>query len=326
MSYYQRLLLTLAIIFASVAVGWLYRRFAEKGLLPVTPPKLDRMRHYLQTCAIFFLFPFSAMLSLWGLPQPRPELLSLPLLGLLSYIAGGALAICASHLLGLSRKQTGSFFCCGTFTNIGAVGGLVCLIFLGEETIALVALYRLMEELYYFSIAFPIAQWFGQAAPGRLPGFKSFRPTPMLGAILLALSMGIVFNLLKIPRPDICNLLASTSVIIATVFFLFSIGLTLQIAHLAGDAGKSAILCLIKFAGIPAIVVPAAWLLGLGQLEGGLPLKTVAVLCSMPVAMTALMPPALFHLDLNLANACWIFSTLGLLVTLPVLLLLLPML
>ena len=40
--------------------------------------------------------------------------------------------------------------------------------------------------------------------------------------------------------------------------------------------------------------------------------------------MTALVPPTLFHLDVDLANACWIFSTLGLVAVLPLLMLLLP--
>ena len=44
----------------------------------------------------------------------------------------------------------------------------------------------------------------------------------------------------------------------------------------------------------------------------------------MPVAMTALVPPSLFSLDLDLANACWIFSTLALVAVLPALLLVLP--
>ncbi len=46
----------------------------------------------------------------------------------------------------------------------------------------------------------------------------------------------------------------------------------------------------------------------------------------MPVAMTALVPPSLFNLDLDLANACWVFSTAGLIVVLPALLIILPLL
>lgn len=322
----SRVLFTLGTIFISTGCGWLVRRGSERQILPLSEKKLDTLRRRLQTSAIFFLLPFSAMLSLWGLPQPRPELLVLPVLGLLSYISGGLLAILVSIILHLNRNQTGSLFCCGTFTNIGAVGGLVSLIFLGENSIALVALYRLLEELYYFGIAFPIAKWFGTDSTKRFPDFHSFRLSPILGAILIALTSGILLNLLDVPRPQICNFLASSSVIIGTTFFLFSIGLTLHFSRLAGDTSISLLLCFIKFIGIPLIVIPVAWLAGMGDFEGGLPLKTVVILCSMPVAMTALVPPAIFNLDLDLANACWILSTIGLLVLLPVLMLLLPML
>ncbi len=50
--------------------------------------QLDILRRKLQTISIFGLLPFSAMLSLLGLPNPAPALLALPLLGLVSYIWG----------------------------------------------------------------------------------------------------------------------------------------------------------------------------------------------------------------------------------------------
>lgn len=325
MSHLSRLLLTLAIIFVSLALGWLCRRLAELGKLPLSPEFLDRLRHSLQTLAIFILLPLSAMLSLWGLPQPEPGLLAMPLLGLVSYIAGGALALLAARMLHLSRIQTGSFFCCGTFTNIGAVGGLVCLLFLGENSIALVALYRLVEEVYYFSVAFPVAKWFGSDC-GTPLNLRAFKFSPILAIILCALLAGIALNLLGAPRPEICGPVASASMLAATVFFLFAIGLTLRLSKLGGYFAPSLAMCAVKFAGIPLLVIPLAALMGYGAYEGGLPLDTAAILCSMPVAMTALVPPALFGLDVDLANACWIFTTLGLALVLPALMWLLPLL
>lgn len=326
MSHLQRIILTLAIIFVSLALGWLMRRAAELGWLHMSETVLDKCRNILQTASIFVFMPLSAMLSLWGLPHPKPELMILPLLGLASYISGGALALAAGRLVKLDRSATGSFFCCGTFTNIGAVGGLVCLLFLGENSIALVALYRLVEELYYFSIAFPIARWFGPDNKNKALNFRAVRVNPALLAVIGGLLLGICLNLGSVPRPDFCGPLASAAMLAATVFLLFAIGLTLRFSRLWGYISPSLVMCVIKFAGIPIVVIPLAWMLGLGKLENGLPLQVSAILCSMPVAMTALVPPALFKLDLDLANACWVFSTIGLIVELPILLLLLPML
>lgn len=316
----QRILLTLALIAASMAAGWFTRQLAERGKLPLSTSDLDRLRERLQTFAIFILLPLSAMLSLWGLPNPNPALLALPILGLVSYVVGGILALGASRMLKLDRQQTGSMFCCGTFTNLGAVGGLVCLLLLGENAIALVALYRLTEELYYFGVAFPVAQWYGnRKAEGR-----KFRIHPALPPILGALLFGLLLNYAGISRPVGGGTVASAALLCSTIFFLYAIGLTLKITATARYWRQSAAMCCIKFVGIPLVVIPLAQYMGYGYMEGGLPLKSVAILCSMPVAMTALVPPALFKLDVDLANSCWIITTLGLVIVLPWLLALLP--
>lgn len=326
MSHLERLLLTLAIIFISLTLGYYFRLASEKGKIRISHAALDNLRSRLQTSAIFFLIPLSAMLSLWGLPQPESNLLALPLLGIVSYIWGGMLALWAGRLLKMDRRQTGAFYCCGTFTNLGAVGGLVCLLFLGENTIALVALYRLLEEVFYFSVSFPIARWYGESTPEASLGFKNFKFNPVLGVILAALCSGICLNLGGIPRPAILAAVASASMLVATIFFLFAIGLTLHLSRLFVFARAGLAICAIKFIGCPLVVVALAWAMGYGTFDNGIALKTVAILASMPVAMTALIPPSLFHLDVDLANACWIFSTLGLIPVLPLLMLLLPLL
>jgi predicted permease len=66
-----------------------------------------------------------------------------------------------------------------------------------------------------------------------------------------------------------------------------------------------------------------AWALGFGDIEGGLPLKVVLILSSMPVAFNALIPPSIYDLDLDLANSCWFVTTALLAVVLPLLLVIL---
>ena len=111
-----------------------------------------------------------------------------------------------------------------------------------------------------------------------------------------------------------------------TLLFLFAIGLGLRLSRVSCYAREAAALAIVKFIGVPLLLVPLAALAGLGSIDGGLPLRVVTVLSCMPVAMTALVPPALFGLDVDMANALWIFSTLALVVTLPVLYFVLPLL
>lgn len=323
MSHLTRLIATILVIFTSISLGYMIRRCQENGRLPISARTLELWRYRLQTLSIFVLLPFSAFLSLWGLPQPEKSLLILPFLGLLSYVSGGFSALAIARLLQLAPAQTGSFYCCATFTNLGAVGALVCLLFLGENTIALVALYRLLEEIFYFGVSFPIARKYGRptAENNRKLSF-----VPMLAIIVVALLCGILLNLGGVPRPEWLGWVASCSMLAATIFFLSAIGITLRLSKIGFYWLPDLAMCLIKFVLSPAIIIASAALLGLGSVENGLPLKVCAILSCMPVAMTALVPPSLFNLDIDLANSCWLSTTCALALVLPLLMILLPQL
>ncbi len=320
----DRLVLTLLIIFLSLAAGWMLQRRVAGGKCGLSVEGALRLRLNMQKAAMFGLIPLSAMLSLWGLPAPDSRLLSLPALGVAAWTAGGVLSIVLSRVLGLDGRQTGSMYCCGTFTNIGAVGTLVCVMNLGEQTIAYTALYRLCEEMYYFALACPVARWLGESGGGRLT-LQNFRIEPALRLVLLALGLGLVLNLAGVPRPESFGFAASAAMLAGTVCFLLAIGMSLRLSSVREYLPQCAALCLLKFLALPLIMVALAALTGLEGVDGGRPLKVVFILSAMPVAMNALLPPALYGLDEDMANAAWIVTTLALAVVLPVLLLRLPL-
>lgn len=324
MSHFTRLTLTILIIFLSITAGYIVKHILESGKFSCEKTELDKWRLRAQTFAIFVLLPLAAMLSLWGLPKPDANLLLLPLLGLLTYTVGGGLALFFARIFALSRIQTGAFYCCGTFNNIGAIGSLVCLIFLGENSIALVALFRILEEIYYFGLSFPIARKFADKNMYGEKGVLNKNFIPILILLVCGLALGIILNMCHVERPQICGLLASISVLSATIIFLFTIGLTLRLSSVRTYLKLSLLLCLIKFCLAPLIIVSIAFLIGIETFDNGLALKVVAILSSMPVAMTALAPAAIFRLDLDLANSCWLISTAALLVVLPFLFYILP--
>ena len=312
----DRLLLSLCLIFLSLAAG-----HAVQHLLRIPRPLLERVRQRLQSLAVFCLIPCSAMLSLWGLPSPDSRLLVLPFLGIASWIWGGILSLRVARGLHLDGPRTGSFYCCGTFANLGAIGALVSVLFFGEKAIAIVALFRLCEEMFYFGISFPVARRLGGGEG--VFSLRSFRPDPVLLLILTALGLGLALNVLGVPRPAPLGSLAAAAMLLATVLFLFAIGLGLRLSRVSCYAREAAALAAVKFVGVPVLLAALA---GLGSIDGGLPLRIVTVLSCMPVAMTALVPPALFGLDVDMANALWIFSTLALVVILPALSFVLPLL
>lgn len=323
MNSLTRLCLSLGIIFASLTLGYCFRLYAEKKFSKETETKLSAWRKGAQTLAVFILLPLAAMLSLWGFPKPDTKLFILPFIGLGAYVFGGGLALLAAWLLQLKRAQAGSLYCCASFANVGAIGALVCLLFLGEDAIALAALYRLFEEIFYFGAAFPVARRFGRHT-GDTQGY--FKPGPAIILIILGLGAGICLNMGGVYRPEILGAVASASLIIATIIFLLAIGLTLRLSRIGRYWKEIGALCVIKFILLPFLLTGMAFLIGLGAWEGGIELKAVAILSAMPVAMTSLIPPAIFNLDVDLANACWIISTLALIIVLPALALVLPQL
>ncbi len=103
---------------------------------------------------------FSFMATVWIIRIDNLRLVALPAIGLFILLFGGVLALGFARVLRLSRRQTGSYFACGSFSNIGSIGALVVFVFLGEEAFAYVPLYKLFEEVFYFTVGFPIAKYF----------------------------------------------------------------------------------------------------------------------------------------------------------------------
>jgi len=197
----------------------------------------------------------------------------------------------------------------------------------GEQAIAIAALYRLCEELFFFGIAYPVARWHGQTeTQDSLFSLKNFRIDPVLVVILIALGIGISLNLMGVKRPPFLGTVSTLAMLAGTICFLVAIGMGLHISKLGTYLVPSLAVSFIKFLAVPAVITLLAMLVGLGDIEGGLPLKVVFILSCMPVAMNALILPAIFDLDLDLANACWVFTTLELVVVLPVLTFILPLL
>ena len=203
-------------------------------------------------------------------------------------------------------------------SNIGAVGTLICVIFFGEKTIAYVALYRLCEELFYYGLAIPVASRYKGDNACQIT-VQGMRIRNLLMCIVGALLLGLLLNYLSIPRPAIFSSLAALLSILAAVLALFSIGLGLRLSTITHYTLPCFLICAIKFLLVPCCIMTVAFLLGFSHLDEGLPFKVILILSSMPVAMNALLPPALLSLDLDLANACWIVSTVALALILPIL-------
>lgn len=318
----QSLVLTFTVIIVSLCAGYGLQVAHKRGMVCAAGDLLE-VRKRMQSFALFVCMPVSAMFSLWGLPSPSAIYALFPVFGVVAWITGGLTGIVMSRALGLNRAQTGSVFCCGTLTNIAGIGGLVCVLFLGEQSVALVALYRMCEEFYYFGLVYPVSRSFGQGQQtvSVVAGLRYLAHDKVIGLILLTLSLGFGLNLSGIPRPAVCGFLASGIMIFGTMLFLIAIGMSLRVSRMTLYLKPWLAVCCCKFLCVPVVIISLAWLCGLGAIDNGLPLKVVCILSAMPVAMNALVPPTLFALDVDLANTCWLGTTAALIVVLPLIML-----
>lgn len=316
--------LSLGIIFAGLFTGygiqWL--TLTHRIRLPVS---LEDLRLRLQKTALLFILPITVMSTIWIVDVQSASIGTLPFIGIGAIILGGILAYGAAKMLKYNPLQTGALIPCGSFTNIGAIGMLICYIYLGEKGFALVPIYKLFEDLIYFAVGFPIAKYFSTIETKKtsmVQRLKELAKDPFIRVTLASIILGGILNVSGIYRSDFFGTINAVFIPLGTGLLLVSIGLAMRFNNIRHHFKACAMVSLIKFILVPFCATAAAWSFGYGRVDNGLPLKVVMILSSMPVAFTALIPPSIYNLDLDLANACWFFTTSALIVVLPVLLIL----
>lgn len=322
----SKLIFSFTIIVFGLALGYTIQVLVGRKAFRFPMP-LDQFRKLLQKTALLFVNPVAIVGALWVVNIQSIRLVALPFNGLFAILAGGALALAAAKLLQLEPRKTGAMYGCGSFTNIGSIGALICFIFLGEQGFALVPIYKIFEELSYYSIGFPIAKTYSHSEKAEtvLHRVKSLGKDPFILVALSSILLGGMLNWSGVKRPEFLKTLVSVFVPLGTILLLTSIGLALKFRRVRDYLKECISVSMIKFLFVPVLASSLAYLLGFGNIEGGLPLKVVIILSSMPVAFNALIPPSIYDLDLDLANSCWFFTTALLIITLPLLLIVLSM-
>lgn len=311
---------SLSIIAFGLLLGYLIQVAASRGIIRLPLP-IDDLRKLLQRIALLFVNPVAILGAVWVVNVGSIKLAALPFVGVFALLAGGVLALAAAKALNLSARRTGSLFSCGSFTNIGSIGALVCFVVLGEEGFALVPIYKIFEELFYYAVGFPIAKYYsgeGSVDEGTGRRLKRLLRDPFILTALASILIGGLLNASGLGRPAFYGILNTVFVPLGTVMLLTSIGLAMRFRRVRDYLKESVAIALIKFAFVPILATAMAYLIGLGAVDGGLPLKVVLILSSMPVAFNALIPPSIYDLDLDLANSCWFFTTALLIVVLPI--------
>lgn len=307
----DRLLYSLAIVIIGLLTGYLFRLAVDDRLV-TSSRSLQEIRKILQKISLLVLNPIAFIGAIWVVEWRHVEVAALPFIGMTALLVGGISALLAARLLKLNRYQTGAFIVCGSFTNIGSIGALVCYFFFGEPGFALVSFYKLFEEFLYYAVGFPIAKSFSASANERDSLFERLKTIftdifvlVLLGSVLLGFSL----NISGLARPEFYQRLNFIVIPLSSFLLLASIGMAMKFQRMGAYLKAGFSVAVIKFVIVPLIAMGLGVSLGLGKIDNGLPLKVVTVLSAMPVGFIAMVPPTIYDLDVDLANTCWIVTT-----------------
>ncbi|MBC8438706.1 MAG: hypothetical protein H8D87_03370 [Deltaproteobacteria bacterium] len=315
-----RFVFSISIVILGIGVGYMIQVLTKRKNLTLS---IDTLKRKLQRSALLFFNPVAILGATWVANIHDIKIAALPFMGMTALFFGGGIAFLASRIMKFSRKQTGSYIVCGGFTNIGSLGALFCFMLLGEKGFALVPFYKLFEELIYYAIGFPIAKSYSDDLTQNLSFVQRLKTSAtdiFVVMAVLSITIGLVLNASAIPRPDVYALVNSVFIPLAAFLLLISIGLSMQFSSVKTYLKPGLIIAMIKFALVPVMILGLGYLLGLNQIDNGLPLKVLLILSSMPVGFIAMVPPTIYHLDIDLANACWLITNAALLFEIPLLL------
>jgi len=319
----SKLIYSFSLILFGLLVGYAIQKLPDR-LLNRLPMSIEALRKWLQRTALLFVNPVAILGAVWIVRIHDIGLATLPFTCIFAIVAGGVWALMASWILGHGPKKTGAMFCCGAFTNNGSIGALLCFIFLGEPGFALVPIYKLFEEFSYYSIGFPVARHYSGSAAAADEGtwcrIMRLARDPLIIVSLSSIVLGGILNASGLQRPAFYEIVNAVFIPLGTVMLLISIGLAFRFRKVRDYLKEGITIAAIKFIMVPVMASFLAWVIGFGDINGGLPLKVVIILSSMPVAFTALIPPSIYDLDIDLANSCWFITTALLAVVMPSLL------
>lgn len=318
----QKILFSLTLITTGIICGYVLQRFlrarySETEIHIILP----RLRKQLQYISMVGIMPVAFIGVIWIISFANLKIILLPFLAVPLLSTGGVLGLVMARMMKKTGAQKSVLFCSGFFSNIGSIGGLISFVFLGEKGFAMLSLYRLFDEILYYSIGFPLAKYF-KSDDNKMNIFERLAEVgkdPFFIAAISAFVTGLVLNLSGIQRPPQYEILNSYFVPVGTFMILMSVGLGMRFSSVRKNLKEGLIMAGIKHLCLPVIGTTAAWLLGFQHIENGLPFKIVILCSSMPIAFNGLVVASIYDLDLDLANTCWLISTAALIFVIPAL-------
>lgn len=292
-----------------LTIGYLLKRnkYFTRGFF-------DKMISY----NIFLFYPLLSILSFWVLPLTW-DLMWFPIFGAILCFLPGALAHLISKNKYESPLDTGSYMLSAMLSNLGTLGGLCAFIVYGEAGFAYTQLVVLMQVAVIFLFCYPLAQYYyakerndtkNKISIGSL--LFSFNQLPVLGLLI-----GLILYWLNVPRPELFGEMISPLVHIAAWTALIPVGHVTDFLEIKQHYKSTFDLVPIKFLLTPLI----SYFIAKAVFHDPIMVNTILMLAFMPTAINAVITAKLHKLNVHIATASFVATTvLFLLVVYPSLL------
>lgn len=266
------------------------------------PGVFDRMIMF----GILVVDPILICLSFWQLDF-EIKLLWLPVLGIAMNIIPAILAFIQAERKYNDSLIKGSYILATMLSNRGVIGTLTVFAIFGEPGYALAAFLMLSSPIFLYLISYPIAERFFQQhnnlAQQRmsLKSLFSWKQVPMLGLLL-----GALLNFNEVPRPEISSDIFPYLVHINAWLFMVPVGYAIEFRRMLSHWRDSFNLIWIKFILTPIATYLMLLPLGLDKLA----LNVVLILSFSPTAINAVVTARLFRLNVHIAAAAFVLTTI----------------
>jgi len=302
MSDLPRIVLGLGILYGALTAGYVARR---------RKPERRRLSAPLLRFALLYLDCPLIALIFWQVPvEQRQSLWQLPMVGFVLSLLLLPIGLAGARLARLARDEEGAFLCAATLSNIGyTYGGLLCLLFLGVKGVSLSGAYAMYMTPFTFMVMFQVAAAYassGEAVTARMM-MRQFLRDVARWLPILALIVGISLNFLA-PRPPVwMKPILVAGVLVGTGAYSFAIGVSVRLGRIREHLRACLAVSAVKFAIAPLLALGLAALFRLDPLQR----QVVFIESAMPVAIYAVVLSGLTGLPRDVANSCWIFTTLA---------------
>jgi predicted permease len=245
-------------------------------------------------------------LGTWRLDRSAPGWFWVPVVMTILMALLTAVAAWASFRLIPRRDSAGTFALMIPISNTGhTMAGFLTLLLLGEHGYAYNSLLMLCIIPFVSLVWLPLAAHWGQR--GGQAFWRTFVQSIFSAQMfqMVGLGVGLALNFGNVPMAAPWNVALKITVFGGTALIAFAMGLKLRFGRLGGYHRMLSWVYLAKFVVAPAAMVGLCFLFGLhGLAAGALFLAAIA-----PSGVNVVAFSTLYDLDVDLANAGYLWST-----------------